>query len=68
MKRWRGGVLYEISLFGTGFIEDALTGRVYGFHKSMLAVPSNLGQLEGAAIRFQLTPAGVVKMIDLIDG
>ena len=63
---WRGGVLYEISPFGTGFIEDSATGRVYGFHKSMLPLPVNLGRLEGAPVRFQLDTAGTVRTIDLM--
>jgi len=67
MMRWQGGVLYEVSPFGTGFIEDTATGRVYGFHKSMLPSAVALGRLEGAAVRFQLNAAGTVGSVDLVD-
>ena len=61
----RGGILYEISPFGTGFIKDTQTGRVYGFHKSMLRSTSNLSQLEGSTVRFQLNSTGTVQWVHL---
>jgi hypothetical protein len=64
---WQGGVLYEVSPFGTGFIEDTATGRVYGFHKSMLHSAVAVGRLEGATVRFQLNSAGTVGSVDLVD-
>lgn len=68
MKNWHGGILYEISPLGTGFIEDSSTGRVYGFHQSMLpSAGSAVALLEGAAVRFQLNPAGAVRIVDLVD-
>ena len=68
MAKWHGGILYEVSPFGTGFIEDSSTGRIYGFHKSMLPSPTELGRLEGAPVRFQLNTTGTVGLVDLVDG
>ena len=62
-----GGVLYEVSPFGTGFIEDTATGRMYGFHKSMLRVVMAAGELEGAVVRFRLNSLGTVQSVDLVD-
>jgi hypothetical protein len=64
---WQGGILYEVSPFGTGFIEDTATGQVYGFHKSMLQSAAAAGRLEGAVVRFQLNSAGTVRTVDLVD-
>jgi hypothetical protein len=67
VMHWQGGILYEVSPFGTGFIEDTATGRIYGFHKSMLQFSVGLGRLEGAMVRFQLNSAGAVRSVDLVD-
>jgi hypothetical protein len=66
MTNWHGGVLHEISPFGTGFIEDSSNGRVYGFHKSMLPFSIDIGKLEGALVRFQLNAKGAVGAVDLV--
>jgi hypothetical protein len=63
---WYGGILYEVSPFGTGFIEDTKTGRLYGFHKSMLPSSAATQRLEGASVRFQLDATNAVLAVDLI--
>ena len=63
---WLGGTLHEISPFGTGLIEERSTGRVYGFHRSMLQNPSNVRLVNGAAIRFQLNEAGTVQTVHVV--
>ena len=67
MTHWHQGKLYELSPFGTGFVEDATTGRVFGFHRSMLPEVADWKRLEGAAVRFQLDSNGVIGQLDLRD-
>lgn len=66
LDNWHGGVLYEISPFGTGFIEDTQTGSIYGFHKSMLRSTSNLSHLEGSTVKFHLNAIGTVEWVHVL--
>jgi hypothetical protein len=66
------GILFEISPWGTGFIDELSTHRALGFHHSML---SNFGEpigvnwpnvLEGRGVSFVET-AGKVSAVRLVE-
>jgi len=64
---WREGKLFELSPFGTGFIEEESTGLAFGFHISMIGSggAQAANELEGQSVRFTLTEEGKVEQVVL---
>jgi hypothetical protein len=63
---WREGKLFELSPFGTGFIEEESTGLAFGFHISMVGTTGRSlpNELEGQCVRFTVTEDGKVEEVE----
>jgi hypothetical protein len=64
---WREGKLFEISPFGTGFVEEESTGRAFGFHTSMIGLAGSKppNELEGRSVRFTVSEDGRIVDVEL---
>jgi hypothetical protein len=67
---WRKGKIFEISPFGTGFIEEESTGLAFGFDISMMGStsPRAPNELEGRSVRFTVTEEGKLEQVHLATG